>query len=152
MIKFLITNEWKKFVRGRNSGASIFAQVFLAFIILYLLFSSILLGIMLSSILHSIGPSKEINNFCIILFYYYLLDLPIRYWAQELPTLSLKPYLLQNINKSFLVRFLNLRSLISIFNLIPLVLFIPFVFESIQPQYGNRVVIAFVSVPKNRTV
>jgi len=144
MIKFLISNEWKKFVRGKNSGASIFAQVFLAFMVLYLLFTSILLGIMLKQILHSIAPSQEINIYCIILFYYFLLDLPIRYWIQELPTLSLKPYLLQNVKKFLLIRFLNIRSLINFFNLIPLVIFLPFLFESIQPQYGNKVFIGFL--------
>jgi len=68
MIKFLISNEWKRFVIGKNSGASIFAQVFLAFMILYLLFTSILPGVMLKQILHFIAPSQEINNYCIILF------------------------------------------------------------------------------------
>lgn len=144
MIQTLISNEWKKFARIRNSGTSIFAQIFLAFIVLYLLLSSILLGVMLKSILHKLTPSKEIQSYCIFLFYYFLLDLPIRYWIQELPTLAIKPYLLQNIKKSILIRFLNIRSLFSIFNLIPLVLFIPFLFETIKPQYGNNVLIGFI--------
>ena len=43
-----------------------------------------------------------------------------------------------------LIRFLNIRSLINFFNLIPLVIFLPFLFESIQPQYGNKVFIGFL--------
>lgn len=144
MIQTLISNEWKKFVRSRSSGTSIFAQIFLAFIVLYLLSASIILGVMLKSIIHKLAPTKEVSMYCSILFYYFLLDLPIRYWMQELPTLSLQPYLLLNIKKSILVRFLNLRSLISIFNLFPLVLFIPYLFEGVSPVYGNNVCFAFI--------
>jgi hypothetical protein len=84
------------------------------------------------------------DTFCGILFYYFLIDIPIRYWFQELPTLSVKPYLIQNVKKSQLIRFLNLRSLLSLFNLIPLVLFIPFMVGTILAKFGASVFIAFL--------
>jgi hypothetical protein len=144
MINLLIKNEFKSLTRSRNSGASIFAKIFLAILIIYLLLASIILGILLKSILNKFSPNHTISSYCSLLFYYFLIEIPIRYWAQELPTLSIKPYLLQNVNKVILIRFLNLRSLISIFNIIPLFIFTPFLFQSVKFDFGNIVVVSFI--------
>lgn len=144
MLFSLIVNETKKIIRSRHSGASLFGQIFLGLLIVYLLSSAILLGAILDSILYKLTPGKEFDTFCGILFYYFLIDIPIRYWFQELPTLSVKPYLIQNVKKSQLIRFLNLRSLLSLFNLIPLVLFIPFMVGTVLAKFGASVFIAFL--------
>lgn len=136
MLFSLVVNESKKIVRSRHSGASLVGQIFLGFLIVYLLSSAIVLGTMLNTILHEFTPGKEIDTFCAILLYYFLLDIPIRYWVQELPTLSIKPYLLLNINKRYLIHFLNLRSLLSLFNVIPLVLFLPYIVDSVLGKFG----------------
>ncbi|MDO8995868.1 DUF5687 family protein [Sediminibacterium sp.] len=144
MLFSLIVNETKKIVRSRHSGASLFGQIFIGFLIVYLLSSAIVLGAMLNAILYKFTPGKEFDTFCVILLYYFLIDIPLRYWFQELPTLSVKPYLIQNVKKSQLINFLNLRSLLSLFNLIPLVLFIPFMVGSVLEKFGASVFIAFL--------
>lgn len=145
MLLHLIVNEWKKIVRSRHSGTSLLGQIFLVLIIVYFLFAAIILGATLNKILHQLTPGKEFDTFCAILLYYFLLDVPIRYWFQELPTLSVKPYLIQNIHKRQLIQFLNLRSILSLFNLIPLVLFIPFLVEMIYENYGMNLFMAFLA-------
>ncbi|OYZ00500.1 MAG: hypothetical protein B7Y37_10685 [Sphingobacteriia bacterium 28-36-52] len=144
MLFSLIVNETKKIIRSRHSGASLVGQIFLGLLIVYLLSSAIVLGAMLNSILYKLTPGKEFDSFCGILFYYFLIDIPVRYWFQELPTLSVKPYLIQNVKKSQLISFLNLRSLLSLFNLIPLVLFIPFMVGTVLSKFGASVFIAFL--------
>jgi hypothetical protein len=55
---------------------------------------------------------------------------------QDLPTLSVQPYLVQNIRRRELVRFLNIRSLFTFLNMLPLLLFIPFSIRVIGAKYG----------------
>ncbi len=63
---------------------------------------------------------------------------------QDLPTLSIQPYLVQNIKRSQLIRFLNVRSMFTLLNFIPLILFLPFALVAIAPAYGFTAAIAFI--------
>jgi hypothetical protein len=53
-------------------------------------------------------------------------------------------YLTQNIKRNKLVQFLNIRSLFSIFTLLPLFLFLPFITTIISAKYGGEVSLALV--------
>ena len=146
MILFtLLSHQWKSFWRSRSAGKSLAVQIFLGFIFLYLLTVAISVGFYLKKILSKTFPDQDfVRVFCGFLLYYFAVDILIRFLVQDLPTLSIQPYLVQNIRRRQLIRFLNIRSLFTFFNLMPLLLFAPFSIMEIGPLYGYGVTAGFV--------
>ena len=60
MIFTILSHQWKSFWRGRNVGKSVAMQLFVGFILLYLLFSFLLLGIFLHGILVKAFPGQDV--------------------------------------------------------------------------------------------
>ncbi|TCC93460.1 hypothetical protein EZ428_01440 [Pedobacter frigiditerrae] len=137
MLSTFLSHQWKDFWRSRNKAGSIAAQILLGFFMLYFLVAAIGLGFGMSYLIQEFFPSKNVivifNGF---ILYYFLFDLGIRTQMQELPTLSIIPYLHLNISKKTIVNFLNIKSLFSFFNLLPLFIFIPFSIIKIGTTYG----------------
>lgn len=137
MLSTFLAHQWKDFWRSRNKAGSIAAQIVLGFFMLYFLVLAIGLGFGMSYIIGKFFPGKDViiifNGF---ILYYFLFDLAIRTQMQELPTLSIVPYLHLKINKKTIVNFLNIKSLFSFFNFLPLFIFIPFCLIKIGPSYG----------------
>ncbi|RZL34541.1 MAG: hypothetical protein EOO96_09440 [Pedobacter sp.] len=137
MLSTFLSHQWKDFWRSRNKAGSIAAQILLGFFMLYFLVLAIGLGFGMSFIIEKAFPGKNIieifNGF---ILYYFLFDLAIRTQMQELPTLSIIPYLHLKIKKKTIVNFLNIKSLFSFFNLLPLFIFIPFSIIKIGSTYG----------------
>lgn len=145
MIYTLLSHQWKSFWRSRSAGKNIAVRLFMGFITIYLLFSALALGIFLEKFIARIFPGQQvINSFCGLILYYFSFDIIVRFMMQELPTLTIQPYLIQNIRRSQLIRFLNLRSIFVIFNLIPVLLFVPFTINVIVPQYGTAASLGFI--------
>ncbi|MEO5684029.1 MAG: DUF5687 family protein [Chitinophagaceae bacterium] len=145
MIRILLSHQWKSFWRSRNAGKSLAIQIFIGFITLYLLASAIGVGFFLQKLLNQFYPGQDIIKvFCGFILYYFLFDTLIRFMMQDLPTLSIQPYLVQNIRRSQLIRFLNVRSLFTVLNLLPLLLFTPFTILSIAPVFGPAAAAAFI--------
>ena len=133
MIGILLGHQWKSFWRSRNAGKSLAIQVFIAFLTLYMISIALFAGISLSTLLQKSFPGKDvINVYCGFLLYYFFFDLMMRFFLQELPTLAVQPYLAQRIRRSQLVNFLNLRSMVAVFNLLPILLLFPFSFVNIE--------------------
>ena len=136
MILTLLSHQWKSFWRGRGVSKSIAMQVFMGFIILYLMAICLVLGFALGHLLSRSPGQDTVKVYCGLILYYFALDLVMRFLFQELPILSTQPYLAQNIRRSQLVAYLNARSLFHFLNILPLVIFIPFIFTNIVPAYG----------------
>jgi len=137
MLSTFLSHQWKDFWRSRNKAGSIAAQILLGFFMLYFLILAIGLGFGMSFIIEKAFPGKNvIETFNGFILYYFLFDLAIRTQMQELPTLSIIPYLHLKINKKTIVNFLNIKSLFSFFNLLPLFIFIPFSIIKIGTTYG----------------
>ncbi len=133
LIFTFLSHEIKALIRGSGAGKSIAMQIFVGIIIIYCLASAFLLGIMLDKLLTQGFPqSDNVAIFCSFILYYFLGDLVFRFFMQELPTLSVKPYLCKNIRKRSLVNFLNIRSVFHYVNLLPLILLLPFCFSGLK--------------------
>ena len=137
MISLFLNHQWKGFWRSRNKGVSIAAQIFLGFAILYLLVLALAAGFGMELIIGKLLPGKDVfyvfNGF---ILYYFAVDFLMRLQLKELPTLSIVPYLHLNIPRQKIVNFLNVRSLFSAFNILPLFIFIPFCSTAIADVYG----------------
>jgi hypothetical protein len=145
MNRILLTHQWKAFWRSRGKNKSIALHIAVGFLVLYFLMIALLFGHSLGPILQrKYGAGNAVYAYCSFILYYFAFDIFIRFQFQELPTMALQPYLLQNIRRRQLVRFLNARSLFSFFNLLPFLLFIPFTLTTIGGQYGGIAASAFI--------
>jgi hypothetical protein len=141
---FLI-HQWHSFWRTRNANKGVALQIILGVFYLLLFLEIALLGIALPFLLQETIPGKDpLALFCSYIIYYFLVGLLIRFQLQELPTLSIQPYLMQNIKRSSMLRFLNVRSLVHVINILPLFVFVPFSLVIILPAYGAIATICFL--------
>lgn len=137
MLFTFLNHQWKEFWRGRNKAGGIAVRIIMGILILYFLLVAIGLGLFLDKIINEVFPGSDpISIFNGFILYYFMGDFLLRIQLQELPTLSVQPYLHLNIRKRTLVEFLNLRSLFSFFNVFPLFIFLPFTFSFISSTLG----------------
>lgn len=144
MIATFLSHQWKSFWRSRNKAGSIAAQIVLGFFMLYFLVVAIGVGFLMSTIIEKISPgANPVVIFNGFILYYFLFDLAVRVQMQELPTLSIVPYLHLKIKRKTIVNFLNVKSLFSIFNLLPWFIFFPFILVKIGADKGAIVSLAY---------
>ncbi|WP_129715348.1 DUF5687 family protein [Pedobacter sp. SYP-B3415] len=148
MLTTFLTHQWKSFWRSRNRGGSIAAQVVLGFFMLYFMLIAIAIGLFMPQFIGKLFPGQDVFVvFTGLLLYNFVLDFAARLQLQDLPTLSIVPYLHLNIRKQQIVNFLNLRALFTVFNLYPFLLFGPFTLYRISQAYGTTAgVMMFVAV------
>ncbi len=137
MLSTFLNHQWKDFWRSRNRGGSIAAQILLGFFMLYFLAIAVAAGFGMPFLLPKIFPNQDaIKSFNGLILYYFALDFLMRLQLQELPTLSIIPYLHLNLAKNKIINFLNVKALFSGFNIMPIFIFIPFCFMRIIGGHG----------------
>lgn len=140
-----LSHQWKSFWRANNANKSLALQIVLGIFYLLIFIEIAGLGILLPFFIHDYLPGKDpIQVFNSYIIYYFLIGLLVRFQMQELPSLSIQPYLTQNIRRSSMLRFLNVRSLFHIINVLPLFVFIPFTIVIITPKFGSIASICFL--------
>jgi hypothetical protein len=145
MILTFLSHQWKSFIRSRGAGRNIAVQIFIGFIVLYSLTSAIVFGLSINTILQKQFPKQDtIKIFCGFILYYFSFEIIARFMVQNLPTLIIQPYLIQNIKRKTLINFLNSRSLFTLFNLLPFAIFIPFSATVIAAKFGSMRSFVFV--------
>lgn len=145
MLSTFLNHQWKSFWRSRNKAGSIAANVLLGFFMLYFLVIAVSVGFGMGYIIEQFFPGKNvITVFNGFILYYFLFDLAMRTQLQELPTLSIVPYLHLNIQKKAIINFLNIKSLFTFFNILPLFIFIPFSLIKVGPTLGALTGLAYV--------
>jgi hypothetical protein len=145
MTATFIRHELKAFWRSKNTGKSIVIRVVMSLLILYLLINVLALGFFLDKLLERAFQHDDLLvSFCGIILLYFLFDLFTRLQLQELPTLRVQPYLQLPIKRNALVRYLAFTALLSVFNLWPFILFVPFILKIIATDSGSLVALAFI--------
>lgn len=145
MVSTFIRHELKAFWRSKNTGKSIAVRVVMGILILYLLINVLIVGFFLDKMLEGMFPNDDlVKSFCGIILIYYLFDLLMRLQLQELPTLRVQPYLHLPIKRNSLVQYLALSAVLSMFNLWPFILFLPFIFKIVIVDLGVGVTLAFI--------
>jgi len=145
MIKTFLQHELKAFWRARNTGKNIAVKIVMGVLILYLLLCALSAGFFLDKILGQAFPKQNVViAFCGIILIYFIFDLISRMQLQELPTLKVQPYLQLPVKRNALAGYLAATSIISAFNIIPFILFVPFVIKVIAVGSGAGVAWAFV--------
>ena len=127
MFKHFISLEWKAFTRSSSFGKSLGLKIFLAFMALYFTLLFLLLGIGLYPLMLEMFPESEpllmVNNFLLTWLGF---ELGVRFMLQTLPVLAIRPLLVLPVRKRTAVNFVLIKSLFSFFNLLPLLVIVPF--------------------------
>lgn len=130
--KFIML-EWKSFLRSASLGKSIALRIFIAFIAVYFLIMFLITGLFLYDGLKQLYPSENpvtvVNRFAIIWF---AGDLIVRFFMQSLPVMNIRPLMILPVRRSTQVHYVLIKSILSFFNLLPLLIIVPFGLDAIN--------------------
>lgn len=141
----LFTLAWRETVRSAYWGKSLATSIGLGFLALYFSANFLFLGIFIPNILaEKFANDDPVSKFNSLVLAYLGIDLIIRQLMQKLPTVSFKPLLLLNIRRKTIANYLMVRSLLSLFNLLPFFLFVPTFIKLVIPAYGAFAALAWV--------
>jgi hypothetical protein len=133
-----LRHQWLSVRRSKLWQKTIAVNILIGFFILYMMVNFLALGFLMQPLLEEIFPGEDpIRIFNSGLLFYFGLDLVIRFFMQDVPVMSIEPYLHLPVRKTSLIRYVLLRSLASIFNILPLFLLLPFTFRVVAPTYGD---------------
>lgn len=146
MLLTLLSHQWKAQLRSSIFQKSLVLNIILGLFILYFGSIFLLLGFGMHEILANFYPGQNvIGIFNGALLFCFLIDLFFRFLMQELPVLAVQPYLHLPISKNRLVHYVLVKSIPSIFNLFPLLFFVPFMFTTVIPAYGTTIALAWMA-------
>ena len=138
LFRSLISHQWKQGTRSAYYEKGILMKIFIGIMILYMAINLVVLGLFIGKILEGAFPDDDlVRAFSLILFYYFLADILLRFFLQPLPVLGIVPYLHLPVKRSALFNFLLLKSGLSLFNYFPLLILIPFTMRSAVPAWGG---------------
>ena len=147
MVFQLIKWEVLKIARSTSFGRSLAVAILLVGLGILLLSYVLMMGIALKYIivegLNKIDAVMFLNS---ILIYFFLFEVIYRYFVQGLPVLELESLLHLPISKSWIIRFLLIRSFISALTLIPILLFTPFAAMEIAATHDRNAAISWLSL------
>ncbi len=129
--------EWLQFKRAAYFQKSLALKILIGFLVLYFGGTAVLLGGVVYFIakdsVPDVDPLVTVNNLLVI---WVALDLLLRYFLQQLPVLNVKPLMTLPVRRNKVVRFVFLKSLSSFFNILPLLLYIPFTLVLLAYDYN----------------
>ncbi|MGH1384924.1 DUF5687 family protein [Kordia sp.] len=134
MIKTFISLQWKEFLRSASFQKGVAIKVLLFIAAAYIGGMAILAGMGLffgiKKYLKSLGvpehlidPHVIVNSF---IAFWFMADLMLRYFMQQMPVMNIKPLMIIPIKQKTIIHFLLGKTVISFFNLLPLLVFIPY--------------------------
>ncbi len=145
MIKQFLSLEWKSFFRSASFEKSIVIKIIMGFFLLYFIAMFLGIGLVLYSGLKKAFPEQDpllmVNKG---LFYWILADLVFRFFFQKLPVMSVIPLLTLPIKRNKIVNFVLGKSALSFFNILPLLVIIPFGIKLIIEGYPQTAVLVWM--------
>ncbi len=121
----------------KKLAINIIVGFFLFLLLLELLGLGFFLGKILSGAAKGGSPVLLLDKW---LIYYFMVTFMMRFFIQNLPTMEITPLLHLPIKKSKISLYLNYRSLLSFFNFVPFLLFLPFTFKYLEVLSGTTFV------------
>lgn len=137
MFQTLFDHSWKESFRSpvwaKNALANIFLGLAAVMLVVYAIMAGFGIAFGLDEILPDKDPVRLVNS---ALLYYFFSEFLIRFFLQNLPVLSIQPYLHLPIKKSVFLNFMLRKSQLSIFNLLAILLFAPTAIFRVGKEYG----------------
>ena len=145
MIKDLFIHQLRQAVRHRSWDKQVATNIFLGLLFLLIFVNILMLGYAIDDILITLYPDKDpVEQFTSFILYYALADFILRLMLQEVPSLSIQPYLLLPVKKNKLIHYLLSKTLWSFFPLIPLLVIIPFAIKILSGSFPTPSIILWV--------
>jgi hypothetical protein len=148
MLTYLISLLFKKAFRSSIWQKNLAINLIIGFFMFILVAEFFLLGIFLDKLLLEIDPDGAPEM--IIeqgLIYYFLITFLMRFYTQNLPTIEIGNLLHLPITRSKIVNFIQIKSLTSLFNFIPFIIFFPFSMIYMTTEYSFSVgIIWFLAI------
>lgn len=141
MFTTFLSHGFKQVRRSPIWAKSVATNVVLGFFALLLLSYVLILGAFLHVIADGLVQDyfPEATTTEVIaryVLYYFGFEFIIRFFLQNTPVLFIQPYLHLPLRRSTIIHFMLRKSMVSVFNLIALLLLLPFGFISILPAEG----------------
>ena len=131
----LLTHHWKQTIRSSYFEKGMLMRIFLGLMFLYLAINLFIVGLLTGKMLSEAFPDEDLAfSFSRMLYYYFIGDFLVRFFFQPLPVISIMPYLHLPLKRSRLFNFLLIKSGLSLFNFLPLLILVPFVLRSLLPD------------------
>lgn len=128
----IFIHQWKEKVRSPFGGKNILLNIFLCILGLYLMSTIVFVSLFADKILLEVYSDRDVvATFTGLLFYYFCFDIILRFLFQQLPTISIQPYLTLPIKKSLLLHYPIIKSVTSFFNGLAVLLILPFFIKHI---------------------
>ena len=148
MIKHFISLEWKQFKRSSYFEKGLAIKILLVLAVLYFSAIAIAIGIGLFFGLEKLFPETSpiitVNNYII---YWFLFNLAIRYFLQQLPVMNIKPLMVVPIKRNTVIYYLLGKTTLSFFNFLTFFIVIPFSIILLGKDYPPmQVVLWFLSI------
>jgi hypothetical protein len=143
-IRFLIL-QWKSARRASIWQKNLIINVIIGFFLLLFLLYLLLLGLLIDKIIRELSPGRDpLQVFNGILLYYFLFDILIRFMMQPLPRINIESFLHLPVRKSSILHYMTGRTILDIFNLIPLCILIPVLCTLVIPESGNLQALSWI--------
>ena len=131
----MLTFIWHQLL-GRFRGVfwqkNLVMTILTAMMYTYLVVMIVLLGFFADKLIAAILPGTDVVAFATIsLFYYFLFDLIVRFLFQKTSGITVQHYALLPIPKSTLLHFPLIVSAMSLFNVVPIIVFTSFLFKEV---------------------
>jgi len=127
MIKHFLSFEWKQFFRASYFQKGLAIKILLILASIYFGGIAIIMGgalfFLLRKAIPNIDPIVSVNNFII---YWFLFEILIRYFMQQLPVLNVKPLMTIPIKRNTVIHYLLGKTTLSFFNFLSFLVFLPF--------------------------
>lgn len=127
--------EWNAFTRSSSMGQEIAVKILLGFLGFYMLACCLLLGFALFPILsENIADKSPFNAVNSALIVWIVMELFMRFFLQTLPTLNIKPLMVQPVKRNTVIHYVLLKSIFSFYNLLALLVFVPFAVTCVRNE------------------
>lgn len=143
-MKHFYSHIWKSFIRNERWRRNLLTKILFGILILYFILLFLMVGLNIDKILGESG-GNAVEKFNSILLWYLPLDLLLRCLLQPLPAIEIIPYLRLPVRRNKMINYLLIRSILNIFNFIPLLVIIPFSSKILLSQQGISAALFYIS-------
>ncbi|MBP6978563.1 MAG: DUF5687 family protein [Bacteroidales bacterium] len=137
MFRIFINHQWQEAKRSPVWQKNVAINLFIGFLFLLMAFYLLMVGLLIDRILADLYPGRntaEVFNGFLLL--YFLADIVIRFYLQPVSVFHIDSYLHLPIPKRTIVHYVEMKTVLSIFNIIPFLVVVPFAFIVIARQYS----------------
>ena len=137
---------WRELTRSAYLSKNMAAKGVLIFLALYFSSIALFLGFNLSDHIARAHPGEpQVEIFNSFIFIYAGTELVLRIMVQNLPTFGFQPFLVIPVKRLRIARYMLNKSMLHFFNVLPLMLILPFAFKSAVQELQTSEMTAWLS-------